>query len=160
MRLQTYLLELAMKKGTQIEYESNTPSGIEVKITLERVMFKMMMWRLIADNGARFVPDRKSANKINKIQGGKPFHYWAIYFSDEEGRMITISREKGVAIELFAAIEKIFRKFIQDKKPEAIKFSGSSESKFKLYTLLAKKITKGIKGEYFEEYGSFYFWKK
>ena len=161
MRLIHYLnkaniTELAMAKKTKIKYEINNDKTIYVEVELERdIRFYVKILRDTADSVMSFGP-----TLTKKFGKQLPFDYWTVSFEDEKGWTSTMPKEEGVALELFAALDTIFRKFIKEKNPEVIYFSGWGESKVKLYTLLAKKIAKGIQGDYIVDRGTFNIWKK
>lgn len=73
---------------------------------------------------------------------------WTITFEDSAAHMEIEEKPRGVALNLFAAIEKVMRDFVKAKKPLVFSFSSEEfeESRVKLYNLLAKRISK--KGGY------------
>jgi hypothetical protein len=69
---------------------------------------------------------------------------WEIAFEDEEERRETVRKRKGASLELFAALEKVFKQFVEKALPDKFRFSAAldEKSRVKLYDLLAKKIEK------------------
>ena len=72
---------------------------------------------------------------------------WTITFEDVNAKMEIEEKPKGVALNLFAALENVMEKFIKAKKPLVFEFSaedvgGSDTSRMKLYDLLARRISK------------------
>jgi hypothetical protein len=67
---------------------------------------------------------------------------WRIEFADSKGMTMTSAKEKGVGLQVFAALEQIVKKFLKEKKPEAVEFAGVGASKLKLYDLAVKRIAK------------------
>lgn len=135
MRLRQFLNELSMKAGTQIrDYKDGDT----------------LTWVITLSTGDEFQlligPDWMD------LHNGRKIERYEILFVDSEGNIKTSKKSPKVAIELFAAIEKIITSFIVRHKPPVIAFaapkpsSTSSEaSKKKLYKLLAKKVAKGGK---------------
>jgi len=78
------------------------------------------------------------------LKTGEVIERHSITFEDDRGNTLISKKDKGVAIQLFAAIESIVSEFVKSEKPILINFSGNSKekSKLKLYSLLAKKIAK------------------
>lgn len=124
MRLRQYLTELAMRKGTKIKVH-------------------------------------KGSNEYNaeiELEGGQKWLYnamdydgngiWDIVFYEPSKDMISFD-QKGdkhkVALETFAAVEKLTRDFIKYHEPSVISFNAQGKSRVKLYDLLAKKIVKSKK---------------
>lgn len=126
MRLENYLSELAMKKGTVINVVTATPKNYLVKITLE--------------GGELFTFEAAE-------QDDKYAKTWTIAFEDSSGSLHVSPKDKGVALQLFAALEMVFINFIKKYKPDDFEFSGYSheKSKIKLYGTVAKKIAKRAK---------------
>jgi hypothetical protein len=124
MKLKQYINkmdELAMRKGTIIDKVSFTKNETyRARITLE--------------DGTLF---KFEADIYNE-------DFWDVNFQDEKGRISIQPKGKNVAIELFAALEKVFTDFISKAKPDEIQFSSSNyeKSRVKLYHMVAKKIAK------------------
>lgn len=74
----------------------------------------------------------------------RPLEYWDLNFQDSSGREDIQPKDKGTAIRLFAALEHELGKLIKQDKPEVFRFrvSDYSDSRFKLYQTIAKKIAK------------------
>jgi hypothetical protein len=122
MRLKQYINELAMKKGTIItnpKYKKE--SMYEQDIILEDgLKFKFICYFFRTSD------------------------LWEIAFEDENEARHKDEKRQGASIELFAAIEKVFKKFIDTALPNEFHFSSDLEekSRVKLYDLLSKKIVK------------------
>lgn len=80
----------------------------------------------------------------DEVEIPQPVGYldWEIIFVDEKESSETTAVGGKQALELFAAIEHVIKKFVKDYDPEVIRFSGKGKSKTKLYTLLARKMAK------------------
>ena len=137
-----------MNKATNIQYTGRTNNSYSAVITLEDGQ-KFDIWTrnsgqiFSADAVGR--QDTKYSDPIWNIDFTKTnIEKHEIFFTDQERNIETVPKEKGTAIQVFAAIEKFVTEWIKSSRPEAIQFeSGPTEkSKLKLYTLLAKKISK------------------
>ena len=120
MRLEKYLHELSMKKGTGFEIRQN-PVEFMVDITLENY------------DEYSFYAGYDSEEDS-----------WEVEF---EHSVTGIRRRKvspKIALELFAALEKAFTEFLKAKKPDSFSFSGSPD-KIKLYDTIATKISRKAK---------------
>jgi hypothetical protein len=119
------LFELAMRADTNIKINREESNYFHAIITLS----DGELFELFIHQGSLMV-------------GALSLEEWEIVFQDKYGS--TKSSQKGgkVALELFAALENVVGYFIKKYQPEAIRFSGASKSKQKLYKLLAKKISK------------------
>ena len=76
---------------------------------------------------------------------------WEVTFEDAQGNRYQSEKRKGAAIELFAALEKVFNDFIAKTLPNKFRFTADidEKSRVKLYNTLAKKIAKkGLGYEY------------
>jgi hypothetical protein len=74
----------------------------------------------------------------NKDKGG-----WQIAFESPTGKFTLEPKKQGTAIQLFAALEYLTKKFIQKYKPEIIYYVGVHEkSRQKLFDTIAKRISK------------------
>lgn len=119
MRLKIYLTELTMSANTKIKYTSSSRS-FNAGITLE--------------SGAYFL---FRGDIITKGQ-------WYIYFEDEKGTMSKAPKERGVALQLFAALQEVLKNFIKTKKPMRFEFKGmpGEASREKLYNTIALRMPK------------------
>lgn len=129
MRLKQYLFELAMRKGTIIDRVSFTKNEtFGARITLE--------------DGELF---RFEANIYNE-------DFWDVTFEDQHSKTSQQPKGMNVALELFAALEKVFTDFMKKANPDEIQFSAANyeKSRVKLYHLISKKIAK--KGNFQVQY--------
>ena len=119
MRLTNFLSELSLKSKTDIRRGTLTSQYWDVDIILT--------------TGDKF-----------ELTFEKWGEKWDIIFTDESGSIETSTKGPKVALELFAAIEKVTSEFIIKVKPQYILFSsGAFESKKqKLYNTLAQRISK------------------
>ena len=127
MKFKKYLTELSMQADTQIE-KHNIGRELEYRITLAAgPIFKL------------YIGPEKS-----HLKTGEEIERHGIAFTDNRGNTLMSPKDKGVSIQLFAAIQSIVSEFVKSEKPILINFSGNSKekSKLKLYSLLAKKIEK------------------
>ncbi len=69
---------------------------------------------------------------------------WNITFEDTAARMDQVPKGKQVALNLFAALEMVFKEFINRKDPLVFQFDAdiAEPSRVKLYNTLAKRIQK------------------
>ena len=120
MRFKGYINELSMKKNTSIKLIKTTSHDYQVEITLE--------------NEEKFLFVAYKEDAIT----------WEIAFVDSKGSVKIEPKDKGVSLELFAALPKVVEMFIKSKNPSTFFFTSKPEevSRVKLYTLLAKKIEK------------------
>ena len=121
-RLKQYLIELAMKKGTTI-----TPPKYK-----EESMYEQ---DIILEDGLKF----KFICYFFRTSG-----LWEVAFEDEQEVRAKEAKRQWASIELFAALEKVFKTFIDKALPNEFHYSADLEekSRVKLYDLLAKKIVK------------------
>lgn len=141
MRLKNYLNELSMKSKTQLDVKQGNDYVDATIITTDGERFELTI-----DKGSWYY--HPFVEKYNR-----EMDEWEIVFTDETGSIKRVKKSPKIAIELFAAIEKVVTDFIKKYKPEAIRFTGTGD-KEKLYRLLGKKIEKS--GKYFDidqEYG-------
>ena len=119
MRLTNFLSELSLKSKTDIRRGTLTSQYWDVDIILT--------------TGDKF-----------ELTFEKWGEKWDIIFTDESGSIETSTKGPKVALELFAAIEKVTTEFIKKVKPQYILFSsGAFEAKKqKLYNTLAQRISK------------------
>lgn len=138
MKFQEYIKELSMKKGTKIDvykgkYEYNAKIELEDGTTW---LYNAMdyngddEWDIVFYEPSQ--DDVGSNYKVNKI--------------------LTKNKPK-IALETFAAVEKITYDFIKYHKPMIITFNAQGRSREKLYDLLAKKIVKSGKYELSKDVG-------
>jgi hypothetical protein len=125
----------------RIGYESYSKSMIEMRF---RINLKNM-----EDSGKRY-------SSIESV----PF--WDINFTDYMGNDNLAKKGKGVAIRLFAALEKEIGTLINKRKPEVMRFrvSDHEESRFKLYKKIASKIVKNGKYNLYTSGKQFWFIRK
>jgi hypothetical protein len=139
MKLKQYLKELSMSKKTGIEYKISAVEFLAY-ITLSNY------------DEYVFFADYDSDNT-----------YWEVEFESGESGIIRRDVEPKIAVELFAALEQAFSKFIQSKKPKVFGFSGATD-RIKLYDTIAKKITSKTKYKVEKEKdptgGMIYFFEK
>ena len=141
MKFEEYILELSMKKGTDIKIIQDTSYAYHARITLDNgEIFKvftngdyMPVWVLTGEDS---IPVKDNITDVFK---------WEVYFEDDMGKTELAPKEKGTSLQLFAALEQYFKDFIKKKKPDMIEFSSDKgeSSRMKLYNLLSKKIQKG-----------------
>ena len=154
MRLNNYLIqELSMKKGTQIEYTKKTPDAFYASIYLdiEQGTYKESFDIYAASDWySKFhlaqklrIPEERIVNEL-KGKAVYGIYIWNIDFVDKEGNIAITPKGKGIAIQLFAAIETFMKEFAKRYDPQGIEFSGYAreQSRIKLYHHLAKKIEK------------------
>ena len=74
----------------------------------------------------------------------KTAELWYVVFEDEEKRQHKANKRKGAALELFAALEKVFKQFIENTLPNKFRFMADidEKSRIRLYDILSKKIEK------------------
>ena len=122
MKFKKYLTELAIKKGTTI-----TPPKYK-----EESMYEQ---DIILEDGLKF----KFICYFFRTAG-----IWEVAFEDEQEVRAKETKRQGAAIELFAALEKVFKTFIDKALPNEFHFSADLEekSRVKLYDILTKKILK------------------
>jgi len=122
MKFREYLVELAMKKGTTI-----TPPKYKKESMYEQ--------DIILEDGLKF----KFICYFFRTSD-----VWEVAFEDENEVRHKEGKRKGAAIEVFAAIEKTFKTFIDMALPNEFHFSADLEekSRVKLYDILSKKILK------------------
>lgn len=135
MKLKKYLLqELAMRKKTQIIYQKST---LRLKGTV--------LASVVLEDGERFDVNigwkyAQNAGEIPVVPEDRYYKQWYIEFVDKKGMTTMSPKNKGVALELFAALEEIIKKFLDKEKPEVVTFFGMGASKVKLYDLAVKKM--------------------
>lgn len=161
MKFKEYLQELALRADTKIKVRKDTPLTTQVQVIVNPPMgasflVTMTTGKFYEQEVVDLIGD---SNLPEKISAEPPYKSLYLFFEDAELNTSTSPKEKGVAIKLFAALEELITKKIKTAKPDVIWFSGFGKSKRKLYHLLAKKIAKGIKGEYQEAEGTFLVYK-
>jgi hypothetical protein len=69
---------------------------------------------------------------------------WDITFEDITGKMDKVDKGKDIALNLFAALEQVFKEFIKMKKPLIFHWMADADekSRVRLYDLLTRKIAK------------------
>lgn len=122
MRLYQYINELAMRKKTVISSPKyKEKSMYEQTVTLEDgLQFKFICYYFSTAD------------------------IWEVTFEDENEYREKAPKRKGAAVELFAALEKVFKQFLEKALPDRFRFLADidEKSRIKLYDLLAKKISK------------------
>jgi len=126
LKLEQYITELAMKKGTVIK----------------KAKKKNEYWNaeIILTSGDKWYYN--ATNDFNEDN-------WGIAFYAPTLSPGIRGDKNKVALETFAAVEKLTKEFLKEFKPERFYFSASGVSRIKLYHTLAKKILKD--GTYEEE---------
>ena len=119
MRLNNYITELAMKKDTDIKRAKKKDQYYNAKITLSTGD----VWYYNATND--FGEDN-----------------WNISFYGDSLSPGVRGDKHKVALETFAAVEKLTKEFLKEFKPNRFYFSASGVSRIKLYQTLVKKILK------------------
>ena len=158
------LRELAMRKKTGIVYTGTHQNEFKAVVTLEKREGQVVPDQFHVDFLKTAMPV-KDALKYLQWQGVLDpdvisVQLWNLYFEDATGSMgADHPKEHGVATDLFAALQIIFKKFYQEKKPEIIRFSSAGPSHTKLYKLLSRKIANMMGGQWKEEGGAFVIWK-
>lgn len=165
MRLKEYLKELAMKKGTQIEYTKTTPDAFYASIYtgVDQGTYKESFDIYAASDWySKFhlaqklrIPEERIVNEL-KGKAVYGIYIWNIDFVDSAGNISITPKGKGIAIQLFAAIETFMKEFGKRYDPQGIEFSGYAreKSRIKLYHHLSKKIAK--QGYKFFPIGDYY----
>lgn len=160
MRLKSYLIqELAMKAGTDIKYTKVTPDAFYATITLSSKKGKFYdeenppeSFDIFAasDWYSKFhlaqklrIPEERIVEEL-KGKAVYGIYIWNIDFVDKEGNIALSPKAKGVALQLFAAIEVYMKEFAKKYDPQGIEFSGYAreQSRRNLYHHLSKKIEK------------------
>lgn len=174
MRLNRYITELSMKKKPKIKiwdkpgyWHADIELDMEDVYQASQLMFKFdCHLDAIATYMAGLFPILKKAKEdfhteIAEMGGDSLAQQtsvgttdlpapalWTITFEDVGARMEMVEKPKGVALNLFAALENVMEKFIRAKKPLVFDFSAETSvdvadtSRMKLYDLLARKIRK------------------
>lgn len=168
MRLNQYITELSMMKKPKIKYiDRPTYFHADIELDMEDVYQQsMLMFRFDCNLDALMSYMMSAFPVLLKAKedfhaeiaemGGDHFDaggdlpapaLWTITFEDVGGRMEMVEKPKGVALNLFAALETVMEKFIKAKKPLVFEFSaedvgGADTSRMRLYDLLARKISK------------------
>ena len=124
LKLEEYITELAMKSDTDIDLGHKKGDYFNAKITLG----SGDIWYF---------------NATNDMGDGD----WSIVFYAPSMSPGIRGDKNKVALETFAAVEKLVKDFIDKEKPERFHFTGTGTSRVKLYNTLAKKILKSGKYE-------------
>ena len=119
MKLKLYLTELSMKSGTKIDAVKKKDQYYNAKITLS----SGDIWYYNATN------DMGEDD-------------WGIAFYAPSTSPGIRGDKNKVALETFAAVEKLTKDFLKEFKPKKFYFTASGASRIKLYQTLAKKILK------------------
>ena len=131
MKLKSYLNELSMKAKTNIEVHKSLGREYNAKITLS--------------DGTTWL-----YNAVD-YEGSGTFDI--VFYAPSDSKSIPSGNKNKVALETFAAIEKITMDFIKYEDPDYITFNAHGKSKVKLYDLLAKKIVKSKKYRLYRDGG-------
>ena len=119
MKLKHYLTELAMKSSTKIKLAKKKDEDYNAKITLS-------------------TGDEWFYNATNDFGEDN----WDIAFYGPSLSPGIKGDKNKVALETFAAVEKLTKDFLKEFKPKYFYFTGTGTSRIKLYKTLAKKILK------------------
>lgn len=119
IKLEQYMTELAMKKGTILDIAKKKDQYYNAKI----ILTTGDMWYFNATND--FGEDE-----------------WSIAFYAPSLSPGIRGEKTKVALETFAAVEKLTKDFLKEFKPKKFYFTASGSSRIKLYHTLAKKILK------------------
>ena len=136
-----YFSELAMKKGTTVRIVKDTENDFFAVIVLENDDY----FKIYATANYYSEDQLRQQLKLPNISfDTDPMKKWVIAFADAEGNIEINPKDKGVALQLFAAIEHYMKLFYKRQRPQVISFSGkeTETSRTKLYKLLSKKIEK------------------
>ena len=150
-----------MRKKTGIVYTGTRQSEFTAVVTLEKREGQVVP-DLFHVDFLRTPVSGPLVDQIKKLTGIEhPGYVWNLYFEDATGSMgDDHPKGHGAATDLFAALEIVFKKFYETKKPELIRFTSAGPSHTKLYKLLSRKIAKAMGGDWREGGGSFIIWKK
>lgn len=150
MKLKQYLNELAMKSDTIIKQTDNRSFHISYDIKVSKKN------EFGFDQGETFQLDfyenlnDPSTPELIKLKQETNLNTWEIDFNDQSKSYANKPKGKGIALKLFAAIEKLVKEFIKTKKPKVIVITGIGPQKAKIYDFLSKKIVKSGKYKLFK----------
>ena len=125
MRLKEYLTEL---KATKYEVDiRRRPENIEIWIYVgeERDLKNAFIVRINYETTTKFFKEERFNIKLNAPE---VIPYWDINFKDAMGREDIQPKEKGIALRLFAALEKEIGNLIKNESPRVFRFRSSDSS--------------------------------
>lgn len=155
-KLKQYISELALKsKDVTIEKVKEAPDKREYTVTVSGIKF-ILIFEAGMITGKRYNSFYLKDDAVEWANQDRQIKIWEIEFFDDEMDMDTSPKTPGVAIKLFAAIQKLTEKFIIEEHPAIIEFypSDDNRGRLKLYKTLAKKIERKHK-DYQAVYASF-----
>ena len=150
MRLRNHLIELTMSKKTKIAINQR-PTAVTARFSANIHLESGLTYEFLA-TGARDDDLLDSIMDPDMIDpDDQDWFVWEVIFAlyDPEHKYGTFSREtsridigKKDALQLFAAIEEVFKEFITSVNPNRFYFTSEDDdvSRIKLYNTLAKKI--------------------
>jgi hypothetical protein len=118
------------------EYTYEFYGELEVMNSIQRAEFPMLAYAHKAYHDALEDPNESDLISAPAI--------WYVQFFDSAGRDELVSKDKRVGLNLFAALEVVFKEFIKTYDPLVFTFDAkiADKSRVKLYDLLARKIGK------------------
>jgi hypothetical protein len=136
MRLKQYIAEIKSTKY-EIQYQE-TSNFIRAYIQIENETFILNIGK--EEYSKAMLEYRFNIN----LNTSESVSYWDINFTDSLGRETLQPKGKGIALKLFAALENEIAKLVKKHKPKIFRFrvSDPTESRFRLYSTIAKKIQK------------------
>lgn len=158
MRFIRYLNEI---KATSYEVDHREDSNrIELWINIGDDPKNIFIVRIGYEGYSKSMLEMKFNISLGKMKENIP--YWDINFKDYLGREGIEPKGKGVALRLFAVLEQEIGKLINNRKPEVMRFrvSDSTDSRFKLYKTIARKIEKNGKYKLYTAGKQFWFIRK
>jgi hypothetical protein len=167
-KIDKFLNELAMKASTQITYYKNTSKLFAARIHLEGGRFfifeaeKINEYEFDKEYGDG-MPEELVFDEDGNYFGNRSI-IWDIVFTDEEGDIEQKQTDRRVALQLFAALQEVFKEFIKRKNPKLFCMAAANyePSRVKLYKTIVKKI-KGysVSTKNYKDYGFLiWFFKK
>jgi len=158
MKLKKYLNELSIKKNTDIKIRNASGTTYKAVITLNpELEYPESRW--FSFKGRRFdIEDfeddwgsmsSKTFSKIEDIHGGKSGlnrwtkNIWEVIFSDEDSNTAQYElKDKKLAFQLFAGLQKVMINFLEKYNPDVWYFSAKTkeQSRIKLYNTITKKL--------------------
>jgi hypothetical protein len=151
--------ELSMTRGTKID-KRETGDFIELEIRLETddyFFVRITKFNIYPRSFSLIFGEKLS---LKPLPEDNVLDKWVITFQDSWRSEKINPKEKGVALQLFAAIEKSLTDLIKARKPHVLNYetSDSAPSRKKLYDTLAKRIEKSGKYKYVHgKSGKYYF---
>ena len=137
------LRELSMAKNTKIEWMGVTNNRDVAAITLADDT-QFMLYVTTQENDADGVSEWLGKRLGHWYFKTEKIYEMQISFIDQHGRYTVDPKAKGVSLQLFAAIEHIFKKDILGARINTFDyiFFGGDEMHSKLYSYLVKRIMK------------------